>query len=549
MIPVLNAHDAANASSPRLLAGLIQILIVAQALFGASTRAASPEPERAPNFLVILADDLGYSDLGCYGGEIRTPHLDRLASRGLRFSQFYNTSRCWPTRAALLTGFYPQQVRMDPARGRLPAWARLLPHHLRPLGYHSYQSGKWHVMGAPRACADGGFDRSYVLEDHDRNFHPRRVVEDDRELPPVPPGTGYYSTTAIADHAIRCLREHAQRHANRPFFSYLAFTVPHFPLQVPQADFERHASRYQAGWGVVADRRWRRLQTLGLASGTRAAAQPWSVPPWNLKSPRLEQEIGGGEIGFAIDWETLTADQRSFQAMKMALHAAMVDRMDREIGRVLDQVRAMGATEDTVVLFASDNGASAELLNRGDRHRREAAPGSAESFLCLGPGWSTAANTPFSRHKAWVDEGGIATPLIVHWPRGVKARGAIRHQMGHMIDLVPTLVELAGGDPRAVLPAGAPALPGRSLTQAWTRDAPLERDALYFHHEGHRALRRGVWKIVARQPRPEEWALFNLAADRGEKRDQAAEHPERVAAMAREWERLDAQFRLDAGAP
>lgn len=521
------------------------VLLVLVMVTGWGARAAG----RPPNLVVILADDLGYSDLGCYGGEIHTPNLDRLASRGLRFTQFYNTSRCWPTRSALLTGFYPQEIRMDPVRGRLPAWARLLPHHLRPLGYRSYQSGKWHVMGAPKVVADGGFDRAYVLEDHDRNFHPRRVVEDDVLLPPVPPGGSYYSTTAIADHALRCLRDHARDHAGSPFFTFLAFTVPHFPLQVPAADYQRYADRYAAGWEKVADRRWRRLQRLGLASGTRADRLPWSVPPWNLSSEMLEQAYGPGEIAFALDWDALTPGQQAFQAMKMALHAAMVDRMDREIGRVFDQIRAMGAWEDTVIVFASDNGASAELLNRGDRHAPDAAPGSARSFLCLGPGWSSAANTPFSRHKAWVDEGGIATPLIVHWPRGVNDRGRLRTQVGHVIDLVPTLVELAGGDPAVVLPAEAPPLPGRSLVRVWRENAPLDRGPIYFHHEGHRALRDGDWKIVSRQPRPETWSLYDLSVDRGETQDRSGEHPERVQAMAEEWGSMEARFRREAGLP
>ena len=183
-----------------------------------------------PNVLIILADDLGFSDLGCYGSDIATPNLDRLAAKGLRFTQFYNTARCWPTRSALLTGYYPQQIHMDPPRGRLPAWTRTLAHWLKPAGYRSYHSGKWHVNGAPRPVADGGFDHSYDLEDHDRNFNPTRILDDDRPLPPVAKDSGYYTTTAFADHAIRCLKEHAEHYAGQPFFSYLAFTVPHFPL-------------------------------------------------------------------------------------------------------------------------------------------------------------------------------------------------------------------------------------------------------------------------------------------------------------------------------
>ncbi|MEI7900593.1 MAG: sulfatase-like hydrolase/transferase, partial [bacterium] len=190
--------------------------------------AAEPSAKK-PNVLIILADDLGYSDIGCYGSEVATPNLDSLAKSGLRFTQCYNTARCWPTRSALLTGYYPQQIHMDPKQGLLPLWTRTLPQRLKPLGYRSYHSGKWHVNGAPKPVADGGFDHSYDLQDHDHNFNPNSILEDDKPLPPVAKDSGYYTSTAFADHAIRCLKEHAEKYADKPFFSYLAFTVPHFP--------------------------------------------------------------------------------------------------------------------------------------------------------------------------------------------------------------------------------------------------------------------------------------------------------------------------------
>ena len=215
---------------------------------GADRGAAGSRP---PNVLIFLADDLGFSDIGCYGGEISTPNLDGLARDGLRFLQFYNTARCWPSRSSLLSGYYPQQIRMDPPKGRLPDWARLLSHELRPAGYRSYHSGKWHVNGAPKAVADGGFDRSYKLDDHDRYFSPRTHQEDDRPLPPVKPGTGHYVTTSIADHAVRCLSEHSRDSSGAPFFSYVAFTSPHFPLHALQADIDLYRDRYLEGWDVV----------------------------------------------------------------------------------------------------------------------------------------------------------------------------------------------------------------------------------------------------------------------------------------------------------
>ncbi len=220
------------------------------------TMAAEPSATKPPNFLIILADDMGFSDIGCYGGEIETPNLDKLAAGGVRFTHGYSTARCWPTRSCITTGYYAQQVRMDPPRGRLPQWARLVPHYLKPAGYRCYHSGKWHVMGAPKPCADGGFDHSYKLDDHDRHFYPRVHQEDDQPLPPVKPDSGYYTADYMADHMVRCLKEHAEKHADKPFFGYLAFTVPHFPLHAFQEDIARYRERYLAGWDAIREARW-----------------------------------------------------------------------------------------------------------------------------------------------------------------------------------------------------------------------------------------------------------------------------------------------------
>ena len=508
------------------------------------------QPPVRPNVLVILADDMGFSDAGCYGGEIPTPHLDRLASNGVRFTQFYNTSRCWPTRAALLSGYYPQQIRMDPPRGRLPEWAHLLPHRLRPLGYRSYHSGKWHVSGAPLPLSQGGFDRSYRLEDPDRNFNPSNHWRDDVRLPPVPKGSNYYTTVAIADFMIDCLREHQRGHSERPFFGYLAFTVPHFPLQALPDDIERHRDRYLAGWEAIRRQRYDRQVRMGLVRCALSPMEQDSVPHWNLSEQALREQISSNEVARAVSWDELSEGQRRFQATKMAIHAAMIERMDREIGRVLEQIKAMGVLENTVVMFASDNGASAEFLNRGDQHDSASAPGSAASFLCLGPGWSSVANTPFRLHKSWVHEGGISTPFIVQWPRGIRARGELRHGVGHVIDIVPTVLEIVGVAPiTAQKGQGSPPLPGHSLTRALARDVPIPRESLYFHHENNRALVMGEWKLVSRRPDTNAYALYHLGRDRSEQVDLAAREPGRVARMAERWRLLEEGFRKEANAP
>ena len=404
------------------------------AMLAASPSASGAAEPKRPNVVIILADDLGFSDLGCYGGEIATPHLDGLAKDGLKFTQCYNTARCWPSRAALLTGYYAQQVNRDPA-GQRPKWAALLPDLLKPAGYRSYHSGKWHVDGPVLA---GGFARSYHLEDPQHNFSPTHHVLDDRPLPRPGPGDGYYTTTAIAQRALDWLAEHESKHRGDQFFLYVAFTSPHFPLQALPEDIARYRDRFKAGWDQVRKDRWKRQRDAGLVDGELSPRDPRTIPEWNTKEAELARKIGPGEVAHAVAWDELTEAQKEFQATKMAIHAAMVDRIDREVGRVLARLEATGHRDDTLVLFASDNGASAEQMIRGDGHDPSAPPGSARSFLCLGPGWSTASNTPFRLHKSWVHEGGIATPLIAHWPAGIAARGELRHTPTHLVDVVPT---------------------------------------------------------------------------------------------------------------
>ena len=489
-----------------------------------------------PNVLVILADDLGYSDLGCYGGEIATPNLDALAQGGVRFTQAYNTTRCWPSRAAAMTGYYAQQVRRDVVpgirsggQGVRPAWAPLVSEFLRPAGYRNYQVGKWHIDGRPLANA---FDHSFEIGTGQNNFFKAPGNTDDG-VPNVQTPE-YYVTTATADHAIKYLQEHAEKFRGQPFFQYLCFTAPHFPLHAPEGDIAKYRDTYRKGWNAIAEARYARLRKMEMVRHALPAMEREVGPPYAF--PEDIAKLGLDEVNRPVPWSELTGGQQEFQAHKMAIHAAMVDRMDQEIGRVIAQLKAMGAYENTLILFASDNGASAEMMVRGDGHDQSAPMGSAKTFLSIGPGWSSAANTPFRRHKTWVHEGGISTPLIAHWPAGLKARGELRRSPVHLVDIVPTVLELAGvPKPAEIRTFPVPAAPGRSLVAALQRDAPVARDFLWWEHEGNRAIRVGDWKLVALKGG--EWELYDLARDRGEAQNLAAAQPEKVSELAARWDR------------
>jgi len=516
----------------------LHALLALLALVCSDSTSAAP-----PNVVIILADDLGFSDLGCYGGEIATPNLDSLANNGLRFTQFYNTARCWPSRGALTTGYYAQMIHRDGlpevgggGQGVRQQWARLLPDYLKPAGYRSYHSGKWHIDGK---VLDAGFDRSLDMKNQGNYFTAAGNSIDDVPVKPAADEKGYYATIAVADHAIECLKDHAAHYADKPFFHYVAFISPHFPLQALPQDIAKYRDKYLDGWDKMRETRFANMRSMGITYTELSALERDVGPPYAF--PEAMKILGPGEVNRPLPWTELTDEQRHFQAAKMSIHAAMVDRMDQEIGRIIAQLKAMGAYENTLILFASDNGASAEIMVRNGGHDPKADPGGAASYLCLGPGFSSACNTPHRRHKTWVHEGGISTPLIAHWPAGISARNELRSTPAHNIDIVPTVLELAGiQKPKEWKGEPIPAAPGHSLVPAFAKDVTIDRESLWWLHEGNKAIRIGDWKLVAARGDP--WELYDMKTDRAEQHNLAAQMPDKVRELDQAWQRQTDSF-------
>ena len=481
--------------------------------------------DQPPNVVLIMADDMGYSDLGCYGGEIDTPALDELAAGGLRFTQFYNTGRCWTTRAALLTGLYPHQAghawtygaSAPPAyRGNSRQNGLMIQEVLKTVGYDCYHVGKWHLNNSPTPNETWplgrGFDRSYYLRTQNNFFNPQIVYDEDRRVERPGADGDYYATEALSERAIRYLKAHASYRGDQPFFLYLAYTAPHFPLHALPRDIEKFRGRYRQGWDVIRRERLNRQHELGIVSCDLSPRDP-----------------------DAQAWDSLSEEEQKMWDERMALHAAMIHCIDRGVGRVVEQLEATGALENTLVLFLSDNGASAEYIVRGDGNDLRAPPGSADTFLCMEVGWSNAANTPLRMHKIWMHEGGIATPLIAHWPRGIAARGKLTHHVGHVIDILPTVVDLAGGSmPERI--DGRPTTPvtGLSLLPVFRDQKCQPHEFLFWEHTGNRAIRHGDWKLVAEHQGP--WELYDLHSDRGESANLAASRPELVDRLRNLWQ-------------
>jgi arylsulfatase len=473
---------------------------------------------------VILVDDMGFSDIGCYGSEIPTPHLDALAKNGLRFTQFYNTGRCCPTRAALLTGVYPHQAgvgHMTENRGavgyegRLNAQCATIAEALQPAGYFTAMTGKWHVgLKDGAAPWDRGFDRSlnaaaggFYQPDSPRALlflNSEKIASNDARLP-----KNWYSTDLWTSFGLKFIDEACEAH--QPFFLYLAHNAPHFPLQAPDGEIAKFRGKYKTGWDQLRRQRHDRQIEMGIVAKT-----------WPL-TPRPD-EIQA--------WESLTEARKDHFDHLMAVYAATVSRLDRSVGDLVDGLKQRGVLDNTLILFMSDNGGNAES---GPDGRSQGNPTEAGSTWFCGESWAFLQNTPFRRYKHFSHEGGIATPLIAHWPQGIPAKNELRRQPAHVIDIKATCLA-AAGTPAPTGRQGKPVLPpeGRSLLPAFAGQ-PLSRDALFWEHEGNAAVRAGDWKLV-RQGREGSWELYDLAKDRTEQTDLAAIQPDQVKTLAAQWE-------------
>jgi len=501
-----------------------------------------PAAARRPNIIVILADDLGFSDVGCYGSEIRTPNLDGLAQSGVRFTHFRNTARCCPSRASLLTGLYAHQTgvgHMVNPRASLPGYQGDLNNKcvtiaqvLRGAGYQTMISGKWHVT--PNNARkhnwplQRGFDRFYGIIAGGASYYQPWTLTRDND-PIEPEGADYYLTDAIGRNAARYIDDAARR--PDPFFLYVGFTAPHWPLHAFESDIERYRGRYRDGWDALRAERHERQIRAGLVDAKWGlTARDAEVPAWK------------------------DAPDREWQQRRMEVYAAQIDRLDRNVGTILESLRRSGREQETLILFLADNGGCAENLppgrinNNSPKQARDGRPmrpgndpsilpGGEDTFASYGVGWANASNTPFRRYKHWVHEGGIASPLIARWPGGIGGGGTVTHENGHIIDIMATCVDVAGTRyPDLHNREHITPMEGRSLVPAFHGKKVARSDAFYWEHEGNRAVVDGRWKLVSRFP--DRWELYDLEADRCEMRDRAAADParaERMVARYNSW--------------
>jgi len=531
------------------------LFILTAFLFTQCSQQTNRDVDR-PNIIVILSDDMGYSDIGCYGSEIATPNLDNLAENGLRFTQFYNTARCCPTRASLLTGVYQHQAgigQMTADRGLrgfegdLSNECLTIAEAMKTVGYSTYMAGKWHVtpyrpnkQSKHNWPLQRGFDKFYGTIHGAGSFYDPNSLSRDNEFispyndPEYTPETFYY-TDAISDHATKYIREHE---GDNPFFMYVAYTCAHWPMHALEKDIVKYKGRYDEGYAAIRKERAARMKELGLLPDN------WEVSPKDGKT-----------------WEEI--EYKEWEARCMEVYAAMIDNMDQGIGRIISELEKKGELDNTLILFMQDNGGCHEAYGRSSREPINATiepedlqtqmipdvtrenvpvlmwhdvmPGGPESYIAYGREWANVSNTPFRYYKTYVHEGGISTPLIAHWPKGIKAKNEWRSTPGHLIDIMATCVDVGGVDypleynGNRIIP-----LEGKSLIPVFEKDE-LDERMLFFEHLRNKAVRAGEWKLVARKN--QDWELYNMTDDRTEMHNLAEEYPEKAEELSKAWEK------------
>ncbi|MCG8526288.1 MAG: arylsulfatase [Opitutales bacterium] len=528
--------------SKRFAFTIASLFLVVPALLYAKTNNPHRASSSKPNIIVILVDDMGYSDIGCYGGEIPTPHIDNLASNGLRFSQFYNTARCCPTRASLLTGLYQHQAGIGMMTGAQSEWvdsyqgylnqnSQTIAEVLKTAGYHTYITGKWHVGRTKSSMwpLQRGFDRYYgIIGGSSNYFTPKGLMLDNEELP-IPNDPDYYTTDQFTDYALKFLKEQKD---DNPFFLYVAYNAPHWPLNARDEDIEKFKGKFLHGWDKLREERWKRQVEMGLVD-----------EKWGL-SPRSEEVRA---------WDALSEQDQEELDYRMAVYAAMMYRVDINIGRIVEHLEKTKQLDNTLILFLSDNGGCPEpwgtLTYRGhsdlgggridlvnDRSLGGSGGRQGTNGSSYGEGWANASNTPFRLYKTQSHEGGISTPLVVHWPKGLKTKeGMITHAPGHIIDIMATAVDLADASYPEVV-NGQPIHPmqGKSLRKVFETGTRRPHEWLFWEHSKEGAVRTGDWKAVYRQS-TEEWFLYNIGKDRNELYDLSTELPEVLSVLKRKW--------------
>ena len=535
---------------------------VAESVKAALATRKQPQSGSRPNIIVIMSDDMGYSDIGCYGSEINTPTLDGLAANGLRYTQFYNTGRCCPTRASLLTGLYAHQAGIgqmtsdggvDGYRGDLSRKAVTIAEVLKTTGYRTYMSGKWHVTRhlAPEGPSHNwpiqrGFDRFYgTIIGAGSFFDPWTLCRDNTYITPendpeYQPET-YYYTDAISDNAVTYINDHAKQNADQPFFMYVSYTAAHWPMHALEKDIKKYKGHYDAGYEAIRKTRYERMKELGVIKN-------WPLSP----APQT--------------WSDFPDEQKAWELRNMEVYAAMVDNMDQGIGRLVQALKKNGQFENTLILFFQDNGGCHE--GRGRRPRKDleprppmkkdelqtamdplytrsgepvrtgpdAMPGPASTYIAYGKNWANVSNTPFREYKSHNHEGGISTPLIAHWPKGIKAKNELRQQPGHLIDIMATCVDLAGATYPAEFNGNPiPPMEGRSLAISFDDDVNYDR-LLMWEHYSKAAIRVGNWKLVRLHPNRGKWELYDIEKDRSEMNDLSQTMPEKAKELEDLWE-------------